>query len=204
MYLPTISPEEIEALETSTFPGKITTIEYPGREFDKAIKHLSAQRLIGFDTETKPVFHSHSCKLPTALLQLSSETDAFLFRLNTLGLPPQLASILANPYITKVGAAINDDIRGVQRYRDFTPRRFVDLQQMVDEYGIVNKSVRKMAAIILGTKISKTQQLSNWEAEKLTSAQKAYAATDAWVCLRMYKKLLITPRSEMIGRAVNQ
>ena len=88
--------------------------------------------------------------------------------------------------VIKVGAAIHDDIRGLQRKTDFIPAGFIDLQKIVCEWGIRDKSVKKMAAIILGVRISKTQQLSNWEAEELTEAQCKYAATDAWVCREMY------------------
>ena len=54
-----------------------------------------------------------------------------------------------------------------------------------------------MAAIILGIRISKTQQLSNWEAESLSEAQCKYAATDAWVCREMYLKLLRSEKNPL-------
>lgn len=190
MYSPTITPEEIESYELAVFPGRIKVITTAGRDFKKAIEHLNEQRMIGFDTETKPVFQSNAPRHGTALLQLSSETDAFLFRLNHIGLPHELADILANPYITKIGAAVNDDIRGLQRYLYFEAGRFMDLQTFGARFGIEDKSVRKMAAIILKLKVSKTQQCSNWEAGTLSPAQQQYAATDAWICLEMYKALL--------------
>ena len=99
-----------------------------------------------------------------------------------------------NPGIVKVGAAIHDDVRGLQKYAGFKPQNFVDLQNIVWEYGIRDKSVKKMAAIILGVKISKAQQLSNWEAETLSGSQLRYAATDAWVCREMYLRLLRSPK----------
>lgn len=100
-----------------------------------------------------------------------------------------LCNILANPDIVKVGAATTDDVRGLQRYAKFKPASFVDLQKIVPEWGIRDKSVKKMAAIILGVKVSKTQQLSNWEADTLSEPQMKYAATDAWICREMYLKL---------------
>ena len=193
MYSPTITPEEIESYELAVFPGKIKVISTVGRDYKKAIEHLNEQRMIGFDTETKPVFQSHAPRHGTALLQLSSESDAFLFRLNHIGLPQDLADILANPDITKIGAAVADDIRGLQRHLFFEAGRFMDLQQFGSKFGIEEKSVRKMAAIILKLKVSKAQQCSNWEAERLSPAQQQYAATDAWICLRMYKALLASP-----------
>ena len=194
MYQETISPEEIEQLGLAAFPGRIHVITAPGPELDHAVEHLSAQRFIGFDTETKPVFHAHQPRHHTALLQLSSETEAFLFRLHTLGLPQSIADLMADPYITKIGAAVGEDIHGLQHYCRFEPHRFMDLQSFGDNYGIKEKSVRKMAAIILGCKVSKAQQCSNWEADPLSDAQQLYAATDAWICVKMYKALLASPR----------
>jgi ribonuclease D len=194
MFQETITPEEIELLDLAAFPGQIHVISQPGPDLDHAVEHLSSQRLIGFDTETKPIFQAHQPRNHTALLQLSSETEAFLFRLHDLGLPQAVADIMADPYITKIGAAVHDDIRGLQHYCPFEPHRFMDLQSFGEEYGIKEKSVRKMAAIILGCKVSKAQQCSNWEANPLSEAQQLYAATDAWICVKMYKALLASTR----------
>ena len=198
MFQETITPEEIEDLELAAFPGPIHVISHPGPELDHAIEHLGAQRFIGFDTETKPVFQPHQPRPHTALLQLSSESEAFLFRLHELGLPQEIADIMANPHITKVGAAVGEDIRGLQHFCRFEPHRFMDLQSFGEQYGIKEKSVRKMSAIILGCKVSKAQQCSNWEANPLSDAQMLYAATDAWICVMMYKALLSAERVNKI------
>ena len=197
MFKETISPDEIETYELISFPGKIWIIEDLGPDFEFAVNHLAAQRIIGFDTETRPVFTPNAPRRKTALLQLSSETDAFLFRLNKMGLPKEVADILADRSITKVGAAVIDDINGLCRHREFVAGRFMDLQRIGEEYGIREKSVRKMAAIIFGRKVSKAQQCSNWEEDPLSDAQQLYAATDAWICLRMYKVLLGSPRVQL-------
>ena len=190
MFQISISPEEIGALELAAFPGEIQVLEAPGEDFAKAIKYLRRQTVIGFDTETRPTFSPDQHSTGTALLQLSGGGKAYLFRLQKLGLPRQLASVLANPTILKIGAATPDDVRGLQKITRFVPKGFVDLQSIVWEYGIRDKSVKKMTAIILGVKISKAQQLSNWEAEKLSESQQRYAATDAWICREMYLRLL--------------
>lgn len=197
MFKETITPEEIEALDLISFPGKIWVIDSEGDDCDFAVKHLSEQRIIGFDTETRPVFTPNTPRHKTALLQLSSESDAFLFRLNKMGLPSAVAEIMADRSITKVGAAVQDDIYGLYKHREFRAARFMDLQNLAYEYGIREKSVRKMAAIIFGRKVSKTQQCSNWEEDPLSDAQQLYAATDAWICLRMYKELLGSPKVKL-------
>ena len=190
VFKESVTPEEIESLELIAFDGPISVITARGKEFDEAVRHLSSCRIIGFDTETKPIFNNKAHRNGTALLQLSSDTNAYLFRLQMLGLPAELASILADNSITKVGAAVTDDIRGLQRYTSFKAARFMDLQNFAERYGIKDKSVKKLTAIILGRKVSKAQQLSNWEANELSRAQQLYAATDAWICVKMYKALL--------------
>ena len=190
MFKLTIAPEEIEKLEPACFQGQIHVISHPGLEFSRAIAYLRKQTVIGFDTESKPVFSPGQHHNGVALLQLSGPDQAFLFRIQKLGMRKRICAILANPNIIKVGAASFDDVRGLQRYQSFQPRGFVDLQKIVWEWGIRDKSVKKMAANILGVRISKSQQLSNWEAETLNSHQQLYAATDAWVCREMYLKLL--------------
>ena len=198
MFQITISPEEIGRLELASFPGEIHVIDSVGEDFDKAVSYLKRQRIIGFDTETRPTFSPDQHSNGTALLQLSGAGKAFLFRIYLMGgIPRKLCDILANPTIVKVGAAIHDDVRGLQRFAGFQPRNFVDLQKIVWEYGIRDKSVKKMTAIILGIKISKAQQLSNWEAERLSESQQRYAATDAWVCREMYLRLKKAPKAPL-------
>lgn len=185
-YAPTIDAEQIKTLPLIFFDGKITVIDTLGPEFEKAVRYLKHRKVIGFDTETRPVFTPHAPQNGVALLQLSSGHRAFLFRVYKIGLEDSLAAILANPKIIKVGAAVHDDIRGLQKIYPFQPGGFVDLQRICGDWGIQDKSVKKLAAILMGRRISKTQQLSNWEAPRLSDAQKVYAATDAWICREMY------------------
>ncbi|MBR0285667.1 MAG: 3'-5' exonuclease domain-containing protein 2 [Bacteroidales bacterium] len=203
MFQSSISPEEIAALELASFPGEIVVIDAEDEAYEKAIRYLKRLKVLGFDTETRPTFSPDQHSSGTALLQLSGGGKAYLFRLKKCGLPRSLASILANPDIVKVGAATMDDIRGLQRITHFVPKGFVDLQNHVWEYGIRDKSVKKMAAIILGVKISKAQQLSNWEAEKLSESQQKYAATDAWVCREMYLKLQASEKNPLTPEQKN-
>jgi ribonuclease D len=193
-YMQTISSEEIEKLPPAQFRGEIHVIESENDEYKEAIEYLSRQRILGFDTETKPVFLANARRNGVAILQLAGREKAFIFRLMPLGLTSDICKLLSSSRIIKVGAAVHDDIKGLQRYSKFSARGFVDLQTIGSSWGIKEKSVRKMAAIILGIKISKSQQLSNWEADYLTSAQIQYAAIDAWSCQRMYLKLLSTPK----------
>ena len=198
MYIESISLEGIEKLEYASFPGKISVIDSVGAEFNRAIVYLRSQKVIGFDTETRPCFGPNQPRYGVSLLQLSGPEKAFLFRVKNMGMHRRLCNLLSDKRIVKVGAAIHDDIRGLQKLKEFTPGNFVDLQKIVWEYGIRDKSVKKMTAIILGFRISKTQQLSNWEAETLSESQCKYAATDAWVCREMYLKLMKSEKNPLV------
>ncbi len=204
MFKESITPQEIEKLEYASFPGKIYVIDSVGAEFNRAIAYLRAQKVIGFDTETRPTFTPGQPQYGVALLQLSGPDRAYLFRVKTMGMHRRLCNLMASDKVLKVGAAIHDDIRGLQRLHQFEPAGFVDLQKIVCEWGIRDKSVKKMAAIIMGFRISKTQQLSNWEAERLSDAQCLYAATDAWVCREMYLKLMREEKCPLPSELVNQ
>ena len=197
MFVESIDTEQLQKLEYASFPGKIKVIDCVGSEFNRAIAYLRSQKIIGFDTESRPCFSPSQPRYGVALLQLSGAERAFLFRVNSIGMHRRLCNLLANDKIIKVGAAIHDDIRGLQKLRNFTPAAFVDLQKIVCEWGIRDKSVKKMSAIIMGFRISKSQQLSNWEAEQLSEQQCLYAATDAWVCREMYLKLMNSPKNPL-------
>lgn len=189
MFKISLEQSDIENLPLGSFQGEIKVIDKPGFDYERAIFYLRRQKLLGFDTESRPVFAPGQRNHGVALLQLSGPDRAYLFRLQGLGLRRSLCGVLANKNIIKVGAAVLDDVHGLQKLRKFTPGGFVDLQKIAWEYGIRDKSVKKLAANILGCRISKAQQLSNWEAAELTPPQCAYAATDAWVCREMFLKL---------------
>ncbi len=186
-----ISNDELAELPLSSFEGIIHVIEYP-EDVDLACEYLSRQTIIGFDTETRPAFKKGQV-YPVSLLQLSTSEQAFLFRINKIGLPIGLIKILASPKILKMGVAIRDDIKILQRIVPFKPGGFIELQDLVKNYGIENFSLKKLSAIILGFRISKSARLSNWDAPELTEQQLIYGATDAWVSCEIYKKLLVTP-----------
>lgn len=195
IYPAHITHEEIEELPYVSFGGKINTVESLDN-IKEIASYLLSQRVLGYDTETKPSF-TKGVRYGVSLLQLSDNEEAFLFRLDKIGLPSELVPILQSPDILKVGAAISEDVRGMQKLRKFKPQGFVDLQKIVCNYGIEDKAVKKMAAIVLNLRISKSQQTSNWGAEKYTPEQKLYAATDAWVCREIYLKLR---NSQMVNK----
>ncbi|MDD4645983.1 MAG: 3'-5' exonuclease domain-containing protein 2 [Bacteroidales bacterium] len=183
-----IDPDELNLLPLRSFQGTIHVVSNTS-EAEDAVRRLSQAEILGFDTETKPTFKKGKLN-PVSLLQLATRNDAYLFRMNKLGRYPALEPLLTLDRPLKIGAAIHEDIRALKALYPKQTDGFIDLQDMVGQYGIENIGVKKMAAIVLGFRISKSQQLSNWEADTLTEAQMVYAATDAWVSLEIYLKLI--------------
>lgn len=187
MFKESITREELTDLPLRWFEGEIFVIDKP-QQVKEVAEFLSSQQLIGFDTETRPSFKKGVVN-KVALLQLSTPEQAFLFRLNKLGLPAPIRKILANPDIVKPGVAIRDDIKGLQELCHFKPGGFIELQDVAKKNGIQSFSLKKLTAIVLGFRISKSQQLSNWESPSLSDAQQIYAATDAWTAVKIYQHL---------------
>ncbi len=183
-----ISKDELNELPVQGFEGEIIVVDFE-RDVKKIMPYLLKQQVLGFDTETRPTF-AKGKKNEVALLQLSTDKSAFLFRINKMGLPKDIVGILANPNIVKVGVAINDDIKALCSLSKFKPAGFVEIQEKVKDFEIENFGLKKLSGLLLGFRISKAQQTSNWEAEQLTDAQLKYAATDAWVSLEIYNRLL--------------
>lgn len=178
----------ISNLPRYAFEGKIYVIQ-SASEAERAVEVLRQSPILGIDTETRPTFKkgvSHK----VALLQVANEQLCFLFRMNEIGFLPCMADLLADPKVLKVGLSLKDDFLMLKR-RDanFQPAGYIDLQNYVKQMGIEDMSLQKLYANVFHKRISKNAQLSNWEADILTDAQKVYAATDAYTCIQLYKEL---------------
>ncbi len=182
-----ISKLQLAALPAAQFQGKITVVD-DQEAVDIAVSRLRESDLIGFDTETRPSFKKGQT-YNVALLQLASDSECFLFRLNKIGMPEPLRHLLEDKNITKVGLSIHDDFRNLRKKYELEPDGFIELQQYVTQWNIIDKSLSKLFGILFGQRISKSQRLSNWEAEQLAEAQLNYAALDALACVKIYRHL---------------
>lgn len=178
----------IPSLPVAAFEGRIITILTAG-ETEKAVRYLLSQPILGVDTETRPSFKK-GFQYKVSLLQVSTYDTCFLFRLNHMGLTPALVRFLEDTTVPKIGLSWHDDLNSLNRLGPFKPGLFVDLQHHVQEIGIEDLSLQKLYANMFGQKISKRQQLSNWEVDILSDKQKLYAATDAWACIMLYEELM--------------
>lgn len=185
----TISNEEVNELPLGAFEGPVVVVSTP-EKVAGAIEEISAHEHVGFDTETKPVFvRGHRNKV--AILQIALPHKVFLFRLNATGITNEMKALLQDPKIHKIGVAIRDDIKALQLLKKFKPDGFVELTTLTRAAGYEVEGVKKLTALVLGFRISKSAQTSNWEAPQLDSKQMSYAATDAWVCLQIYEAIKI-------------
>lgn len=182
-----IDKAEIAALPQVIFPGNIEEIDTLERA-EAVISSLRKERVIGFDTETRPSFKK-GVHHDVALLQLSTYTDSYLFRLNKIGIPECVAEFLADESIVKIGLSVKDDFHSLRARTEVVPRGFIEIQDLCGRMGIEEKGLQKIYALLFAEKISKSQQLSNWEADTLSESQRAYASIDAWACIRIYDYL---------------
>jgi ribonuclease D len=183
-----ISKEEVNELPLGQFEGEIYLIDHPD-QVEEAVDFLEDQHIIGFDTETKPSFKKGQFN-HVSLLQLSTSEQAFLFRLNKIGFPSPLRNLMEKENLVKIGAAVNDDLKGLGKLTDsFYPQSFFDLNDELKKVGFHNVGVRNLSGMVLKIRISKSEQVSNWESEILTERQQRYAATDAWACLKIFNVL---------------
>jgi len=186
----TISNEEVNQLPLGAFEGEVIVLSDPNSLTD-VFEEINSHHYVGFDTETKPVFvRGHHNKV--AILQIALPEKVFLIRLMATGITPEIVRFLQSEVILKAGVAIRDDIKALQLLKRFKPAGFVELAHLAKAAGLEVESVKKLAALLLGFRISKSAQTSNWEAGQLNEKQISYAATDAWVCLEVYRKLKTT------------
>lgn len=189
-YIHRISKDLIHWMPLVGFEGEVIVVDRP-EQVAEAVAYLRTQSVLGVDTEARPSF-TRGVHYPTALVQIASEERCYLFRLTHIGMPQELCDVFADKTICKVGLAFKDDLNGLRRRRDFKPANCIDIQSICGRYGILDLGLQKMFAICFGKKISKAQQLTNWENTHLTPEQARYASTDAWATLLIYKDFMAT------------
>lgn len=188
MFRTKITKEEVNLMPLAIFEGQISLIEDLSA-VEPAIATLLKSKIVGVDTETKPSF-TRGTHHKVSLVQISTESECFLFRLNKIDFPVSLANFLADDNVRKIGLSLRDDFSGLNKRHAFKPANFIDIQSIIQSYGILELGLQKIYAILFGRKISKSQRLTNWENSELTEQQQRYAATDAWASLQIYLRLM--------------
>ncbi len=187
MFKTSITKEEINDLPLFKYGGKVE-IAVGRDQIRKALNEICHHDLVGFDTESKPAYRKGQFN-HVSLIQIATPDKVYLLKTLQAGVTDELKTFFSDPDIHKIGIAIDDDLFALKKRRPFKPAGFIDLNKVAVELGIQNIGARNLSALLLGVRISKSQQVSNWENETLTPKQIDYAATDAWICLEMYKRL---------------
>lgn len=187
-HLRAYTKSEINEMPLRRYEGVIEVVRTE-KQRTKALKEMAGETLLGFDTETRPVFKKGRRPGPPSLIQLATAEKAYVFQINLLPMCNGLCDLLADPDVIKTGVAVRDDILGLQKLSDFEEAGFVDLSDITAKAGMQTHGLRNMAANLLGFRISKSAQCSNWAKDKLTPQQINYAATDAWVSRELYVAL---------------
>lgn len=182
----TITREEINKLPLIKFEGPIHVVDKKS-QLEPTVQRLLQEPVLGFDTETKPAFRK-GVSYPPALIQFATANEAWLFRINGKGIHGSILELLQDENTVKVGVALHDDIKHLQAVRKFKPSGFMDMATVANEAGILKRGLRNMTGIFLRGRLSKSAQLTNWAQSTLTTNQLTYAATDAWVSLKLYQK----------------
>lgn len=188
-FEPQIENEALKELPQLMFNGELITVDSK-EMLEEVAPEIARHNIVGFDTETKPSFKK-GVRNKVSLIQISTEDKCYLIRVQKTGINETLRTWFQDDSITKIGLSLRDDFRELRHFQKIDLRGFIDLQEIASKYGVLELSLRKMSALVLGGRISKRQQLTNWENQVLTEGQKQYAATDAWACLKIYQKFTL-------------
>lgn len=181
-----LTPEAVNELPIRRYEGEVSLVQ-TREDAERAAADLDAERVTGFDTETRPAFRAGQ-SYPPALAQIATARAVYLFPLLRMDFSAVLGGLLSSPKTVKAGVGVSDDVRQLRKVFAFEPAAIVDLGAIARRHGLEKSGVRTLAALFLGFRIPKGTKTSNWAAPRLTSQQIAYAATDAWACRELYLK----------------
>ena len=181
---PAISTEVLNALPLRRYEGTVNFVAGPA-QLHAARQDALAERVIGFDTETRPAFRKGERYLPS-IAQVATAHAVHILPLRYAETHRLLAELLARADIVKAGVALANDLRTLRQRFDFGEKSVVDLGVVARRRGYAQSGLRNLAGRALGYRIAKGAKTTNWAAPQLSPAQIAYAATDAWVCRELF------------------
>ena len=181
-----LTKDQINAMPLVKYEGKIHVLSSQD-DIQDSVDYLMTQKVIGFDTETRPTFTKGSANAPS-LVQLAGEKAVFIYQLDDISILKKLSTILSNKKITKSGVSVDRDLIELMFLTPFDPCSFIDLGDVARDRGIPHHGLRGLAAMFLGSRISKGARTSDWGRDRLSRSQVSYAATDAWIGLELFKR----------------
>jgi ribonuclease D len=185
--LPSISREAMSELPVCRYEGRVCVVATRS-ELTDALADIQQERVVGFDTETRPAFKKGE-RYDPSLVQVATAAAVYLFQLRRVDVIPGLAQVMANARIVKAGVAVARDVQDLKQVFAFAERSVFDLGVVARRRGLEQTGVRNLAGILLGCRVPKGSRTSNWASSALTPAQISYAATDAWICRELYLRM---------------
>jgi ribonuclease D len=180
----TISKDDLARLSIRRYEGPVRLVE-TAHDLDRARRELEEEPVVGLDTETRPAFRKGEIYRPS-LAQVAAANAVYLFPLQRLDCSGMLAELLERESTVKTGIGLIDDFSKLRLTFPFVEKNVVELSSAAKRHGVAQPSVRTLAGLFLGFRVTKGQSTSNWGRAHLTPAQILYAATDAWVCRELY------------------
>ena len=180
-----LSKNEINSLPQIKFNGDVEVLS-SNDNVQAAVNYLMNYDLIGFDTETKPTFVKGPLN-PPSIMQLACIDKVYIFQLDNENLYKKLFPILSNENITKCGVSVDRDLIELMYLSPFDPLSFVDLGNIARDNDVPHHGLRGLVAMFLKHRISKGAQISDWSKTVLSQSQITYAATDAWISLKLFE-----------------
>lgn len=170
----------------------------------EALEALMSAEVIGFDTESKPTFLKGEVSTGPHLVQLATDTKAYLFPISQSRDTAALKAILESPRLLKVGFGLGNDRSALKSKLSINATNLLDLGAVLrgpDHKGTVGTKVA--VAHFFGQRLQKSKKIgtSNWSNPRLTERQLLYAANDAHVALLVYRAWARTVEGRETGAA---
>lgn len=160
------------------------------RDAAEALAALLASDALGFDTESKPTFAKGEVSTGPHLVQLATDDAAYLFQIGASPLVEVLRAVLESPTILKVGFGLTDDVRRLRSKLGIDANNVLDLSTALRRGERNTLGAKTAVARFFGQRLQKSKKITttNWSTPRLTEKQILYAADDAHVALRVYRR----------------
>lgn len=171
--------------------GAITLVSNQ-EQAESALIELSAESVVGFDTESKPTFRKGELSEGPHVFQFSTMEKAFVFQTHVETSQSVIQELLTNARLTKIGFDLRGDLRQISQKFNITPASTTDLGRSFRQLGYRNTIGASAAvAMLFKRRLHKAKSIttSNWATTRLSEAQLLYAANDAYAAICVYHAL---------------
>lgn len=160
------------------------------KDANDALEALSAMDVLGFDTESKPTFLKGEVSTGPHLVQLATDDAAYLFQIGAAPAVEVLKAVLESPSILKVGFGLSDDVKRLRIKLGIDAQNVLDLATALRKNERNTLGAKTAVARFFGQTLQKSKKITttNWALPRLSEKQILYAADDAHVALRIYRR----------------